>query len=103
YGSAPRSPLKGQPRRSYTQIEAVLARKLRKRLFIVLLDECFPYDQSEPEPKELQVLQEAYRVQVAPGEHLYIPCRSPSDLEPEIRKLRVEIDRLNKLQYRFAI
>jgi tetratricopeptide (TPR) repeat protein len=103
YGAEPQSPLKGEPRKSFTQLEAVFARKLKKRLFTVLLDESFPYDQHNPEPRELQVLQQAYRLRVATGEHLYIPCRSPGDLEPEIRKLRVEVDRLHKSHFRMAV
>src|SRR3569623_758546 len=96
YGAEPKTPLKGEPRRSYTLLEAVLARRMKNRLFSVLLDESFPYDAHTPEGDELQTLQKAYRLQVATGEHLYIPCRNPADLEPEIRKLRVEIDKLNK-------
>jgi tetratricopeptide (TPR) repeat protein len=103
YGAEPKSPLKGEARKSYTQLEAVFARKMKKRLFTVLLDEDFPYDAHEPERQELQVLQQAYRLQVATGELLYIPCSSPGDLEPEIRKLRVEVDRLHKSQYRMAV
>jgi len=48
YGAEPKAPLKGEPRRSYTQLEAVFARKMRKRLFTVLLDESFPYDDHAP-------------------------------------------------------
>jgi tetratricopeptide (TPR) repeat protein len=103
YGAEPKTTLKGEPRRSYTQIEAALARKMRKRLFTVLLDECFPYDDHAPEADELQTLQKAYRLQVATGEHLFIPCRNPADLEPEIRKLRVEIDKLNKSRRLMAL
>ena len=103
YGAEPKTPVKGEPRRSYTQIEAALARKLRKRLFTVLLDETFPYDDHAPEPEELQTLQKAYRLQIATGEQLYIPCRDPAALEPEIRKLRVEIDKLNKSRRMMAV
>jgi len=103
YGMEPKAPLKGMPRRSYTQLEAVFARKMRKRLFTVLLDESFPYDDHAPEADELQTLQKAYRLQVATGEQLYIPCRNPADLEPEIRKLRVEIDKLNKSRRLMAV
>jgi tetratricopeptide (TPR) repeat protein len=103
YGAEPQSPVKGQPRKSFTQLEAVFARKMRKRLFTVLLDEDFPYDPHEPEAPDLRVLQQAYRLQVATGEHLYIPCRAPNDLESEIRKLRVEFDRLRESRRRTAM
>lgn len=94
YGAEPRSVAAGEPRRSYTQLEAAIARKMRKRLFVVLLREGFPYDLHEPEAEELRALQRAYREQVANGEHLYIFCGTPSELEPAIRKLRVEVDKL---------
>ncbi len=102
YGAEPKTPMKGGPRRSFTQLEAVIARKLKKRLFTILLDETFPYDPHKPEPPELAILQQAYRLQIATGEHLYVPCRHPDDLEPEIRKLRVEIDKLNRSRRRLA-
>src|SRR5579859_2744069 len=37
YGAEPQSPPKGGSRKSYTQLEAALALKMRKRLFVVLL------------------------------------------------------------------
>ena len=103
YGAEPKTPLKGESRKSFTQLEAVIARRLKKRLFTVLLDEDFPYDEHKQEAPDLRLLQQAYRLQVATGEHLYIPCRHPDDLEPEIRKLRVEIDKLNKSRRRLAV
>jgi tetratricopeptide (TPR) repeat protein len=103
YGAEPQSPPKGGSRKSYTQLEADLALKLRKRLFIVLLDEDFPCDPHEPEPQDRQILQQAYRLQIATGERLYIPSSTPADLEPKIRKLRVEIDKLNRSRRHFAL
>ena len=103
YGAEPKTPLKGEARRSYTQLEAVFARKMKKRLFTVLLDDSFPYDAHPREAEELQTLQKAYRLQVATGEHLYIPCANPAELEPAIRKLRVEIDKLNKSRRLIAV
>lgn len=96
YGAEPKATEKDGARRSYTQIEAEIARKLRKRLFTVLLDEQFPFDSHEPEAAELRDLQQAYRRDVATSNYLYIPCRAPSDFETEIRKLRIEIDKLRK-------
>jgi tetratricopeptide (TPR) repeat protein len=96
YGAEPQTAPKGQPRSSFTQLEAVIARQLRKRLFLVLLDESFPYDPHEPEAADRAVLQQAYRLQVATGKQIYIVGKSPEQLEPEIRKLRVEVDKLNK-------
>jgi tetratricopeptide (TPR) repeat protein len=103
YGAEPQSPPKDKPRMSYTQMEAAIARKLRKRLFIVLLDEQFPYDAHQPEPDELRALQQAYRRQVATGDHLYIPCSTPNELEREIRELRIEIDKLRRSRFAIAV
>jgi len=96
YGAEPHEPPKGSPRSSFTQLEAVIARQMRKPLFLILLDETFPYDPHEPEAADLRVLQQAYRLQVATGKQIYIVGKSPTQLEPELRKLRVEVDKLNK-------
>jgi tetratricopeptide (TPR) repeat protein len=54
------------PRRSYTQMEADLARRLGKKLYLFLCPEDFPYDTGdEPEAEELAALQRAYRAEVA--------------------------------------
>lgn len=103
YGAEPQMRPKDALRSSYTQIEAGCARKMNKRLFTVLLDEHFPYDPHAPESAELSALQAAYRRQVTTGDHLYIPCRAPGELEREIRKLRVEVDKLRKSRVRTAL
>lgn len=95
YGAEPR-PVQPDQRRSYTQLEAVIGRRLRKRVFVVLLDENFPYDRRAPESEELQQLQHFYRQRIQEGKHLFIPASAPASLEPQIRKLRVEVDNLRR-------
>src|SRR6516164_9238993 len=53
----------GAARRSYTQMEADIARKLGKKLYLFVCSEDFPYDQAPAEREELQGLQEAYRTE----------------------------------------
>ena len=50
YGAEPdpASVPKGQTRRSYTQMEAEIARKLGKKLYVFLCPEDFPYDEGSP-------------------------------------------------------
>src|SRR6266478_4396252 len=60
----------GAARRSYTQMEADIARKLGKKLYLFVCSEDFPYDQAPAESEELQGLQQAYRAEIAKGEIL---------------------------------
>ena len=52
----------GQPRRSWTQIEYDLARQLRKKLYLLVCDDAFPYDSPpDPELADKAALQAAHR------------------------------------------
>src|SRR4030095_13985731 len=44
---------KGTVRRSYTQMEADVARQLGKKLYLFVCPEDFPYDEAPPESEEL--------------------------------------------------
>ena len=46
------------PRRSYTQLEYDLARQSKKKLFVFLCPEDFPFDECAPESPEKQQLQQ---------------------------------------------
>jgi tetratricopeptide (TPR) repeat protein len=90
-GSVP----EGQTRRSYTQMEAEIARKLGKKLYVFLCPEDFPYDQESPaERDEKRELQRAYRQQVARRESLYTPVRSREDIALKVRELKFELEKL---------
>src|SRR6266436_1693308 len=61
----------GAARRSYTQMEADIARKLGKKLYLFVCSEDFPYDQAPVENEELQRLQQTYRAEIAKSEILW--------------------------------
>ena len=62
----------GASRRSFTQMEADIARRLGRKLYIFVCPEDFPYDACEPEPEEKAALQRAYREAVS-YTHLTLP------------------------------
>ena len=79
YGAKPdpASVPEGETRRSYTQMEVEIARKLGKKLYVFLCPEDFPYnEESQAESDEKRELQRAYRQQVAERESLHTPVRS---------------------------
>jgi tetratricopeptide (TPR) repeat protein len=84
-------------RRSYTQMEADIARRLKKKLYTFICPEDFPFEESiEPEPEEKQSLQAEYRCEVMRREELYTPVESPEDVARKIRELQVELDELRR-------
>ena len=90
-GSVP----EGQTRRSYTQMEAEIARKLGKKLYVFLCPEDFPYDEESPsESDEKRELQRAYRQQVAERESVHTPVRSREDIALKVRELKFELEKL---------
>jgi hypothetical protein len=61
YGAEPPAPDEEYGRVSYTQYEALYARKQGKKVWYLFMDESFPIDAHEPEPEELRQLQASYR------------------------------------------
>jgi Domain of unknown function (DUF4062) len=97
YGAEPdpASVPKGETRRSYTQMEVEIARKLGKKLYVFLCPEDFPYDEeSRAESDEKRELQRAYRQQVAERESLHTPVRSREDIALKVRELKFELEKL---------
>jgi tetratricopeptide (TPR) repeat protein len=84
----------GGARRSYTQMEADIARKLEKKLYIFVCSEDFPYDQAEAESEELQGLQRAYRAEIAKGEILRTEVKDREELGCKVRELQFELEKL---------
>ena len=77
YGAEPSDLPPGVPRRSYTQMEYHIARELKKPVYLFLLPDTFPYDDSSPpEDDEKRALQQAHRAQVMADSHLHY---SPPD------------------------
>jgi tetratricopeptide (TPR) repeat protein len=64
YGGEPSNRPADQPRRSYTQWEYFLARKLNKPVYLMLADEKVTFDPHDPESEELRQLQEQYRAEI---------------------------------------
>jgi tetratricopeptide (TPR) repeat protein len=96
YGAEPdRSSLpKGAARRSYTQMEADIARKLGKKLYLFICSQNFPYDQALAESEELQGLQQAYRSEIAKSEILRTEVTDRGELGRKVRELQFELEKL---------
>src|SRR5438552_12281942 len=71
YGAEPPIPDEEFGRVSYTQYEALYARKRGKKVWYLFIDETFPIDAHEPEPAELRELQAAYRRRVQADTHVF--------------------------------
>jgi hypothetical protein len=84
----------GAARRSYTQMEADIARKLGKKLYLFVCPEDFPYDQTTAESEELQGLQQAYRAEIAKGEILRTEVIDREELGRKVRELQFELEKL---------
>jgi tetratricopeptide (TPR) repeat protein len=84
----------GAARRSYTQMEADIARKLEKKLYLFVCPEDFPYDQATAESEELQGLQRAYRAEIAKGEILRTEVKDREELGRKVRELQFELEKL---------
>jgi tetratricopeptide (TPR) repeat protein len=87
YGGEPSNRPPDQPRRSYTQWECFLARKLNKPVYLLLADEKTPFDPHDPESAELRQLQDQYRTDITRDRD----CRSfanADQLRAELAELR---------------
>ena len=103
YGAEPPRPDPEFGRVSYTQYEALYARKCGKKIWYLFIDETFPIDSHEPEPEELRQLQSAYRNVLKADTHLFHPLRSREALEAGVLKLRDDLTRLRRGARRWAI
>lgn len=81
---------------SYTQYEALYARKRGKKVWYLFIDENFPIDAHEPEPEELRNLQAAYRKRLQADTHIFHPLTSREGLEAGVLKLRDDLTRLRR-------
>ncbi len=101
YGAEPPQPTEEFGRVSYTQYEALYARKIGKKVWYLFLDEQFPSDACD-EPEELRGLQTAYRNRLKADTHLYHPLTSLEGLEANVLKLRGDLMQLRKGVKRWA-
>jgi len=102
YGAEPPKPTEEFGRVSYTQYEALYARKIGKKIWYLFLDERFPVDACADEPEELRSLQTAYRDRLKADAHLYHPLTSFEGLEASVLKLRGDLVQLRKGVKRWA-
>jgi hypothetical protein len=96
YGAEPPVPDEEFGRVSYTQYEALYARKRGKKVWYLFMDESFPIDPHEPEPEELRQLQAAYRNILKVDTHLFHPLASREALEAGVLKLRDDLTQLRR-------
>lgn len=96
YGAEPPAPDSEFGRVSYTQYEALYARKRGKKVWYLFIDETFPVDECQGEPEELRALQAAYRQRLQADAHLFHPLTSREGLEASILKLRGDLIRLRR-------
>ena len=97
YGAEPPTPDEEFGRVSYTQYEALYARKRGKKVWYLFIDDSFPIDAHEPEPEELRELQAAYRRRLQCDTHVFHPLTSSEALEAGVLKLRDDLTRLRRL------
>lgn len=87
---------------SFTQYEALYARKRGKKVWYLFIDETFPIDPHEPESDELRQLQSSYRNVLKADTHLFHPLRNREALEAGVLKLRDDLTVLRRGARRWA-
>jgi hypothetical protein len=103
YGAEPPTPDPEFGRVSYTQYEALYARKKGKKVWYLFMDKSFPIDAHEPEPEDQQQLQAAYRNVLKVDTHLFHPLATREALEAGVLKLRDDLTKLRRGARRWAI
>ncbi len=103
YGAEPSTPDEEFGRVSYTQYEALYARKRGKKVWYLFIDENFPADPSDPEPNELRALQAAYRRRLQSDTHVFHPLATIDALEASVLKLRDDLASLRRSLKRWAL
>ena len=87
---------------SYTQYEALYARKRGIKVWYLFIDEKFPADGFEAEPEELRQLQEEYRKGLKADSHLFHELQTSEALEAGVLKLRDDLTVLRRGAKRWA-
>jgi tetratricopeptide (TPR) repeat protein len=103
YGAEPPTADEEFGRVSYTQYEALYARKRGKKAWYLFIDESFPIEAHEAEPAELRELQLAYRRRLQSDTHVFHSLVSHEALEAGVLKLRDELTRLRRGVKRWAV
>jgi tetratricopeptide (TPR) repeat protein len=103
YGAEPLVEDEQFGRVSYTQYEALYAKKRGKKVWYLFLDDGFPVDPHEPEDEVKQGLQTAYRTRLSADIHLYHPLETKEGLESSTLKLRDDLTKLRRGAKRWAV
>ena len=96
YGAEPPAPDEEFGRVSYTQYEALYARKRGKKVWYLFIDEHFPAEPCDSEPEKLRELQASYRRLLQSDTHVFHPLTSSEALETGVLKLRDDLTRLRR-------
>jgi hypothetical protein len=100
YGFEPREPDAEFGRVSYTQYEALYARRRGKKVWYLFLAPGHPTEPIEPsataESDELRKLQEDYRTRVRSDGHLYHPSENLDQTKLIVLQLRDELEELRR-------
>jgi tetratricopeptide (TPR) repeat protein len=96
YGAEPPTADEEFGRVSYTQYEALYARKRGKKVWYLFIDESFPRKPCEAEPEELQKLQADYRRGLQSDTHVFHSLTTTEGLEASVLKLRDDLTRLRR-------
>src|SRR5947207_2936361 len=102
YGAEPPTADPEFGRVSYTQYEALYARKKGIKVWYLFMDKSFPIDPHEPEPEEIQHLQASYRNILKVDTHLFHPLATREALEAGVLKLRDDLTQLRRGAKRWA-
>ena len=87
---------------SYTQYEALYARKKGIKVWYLFVDEKCPGDPFEAEPEELRRLQEEYQKVLKADTHLFHKLKTHEALEAGVLKLRDDLAVLRRSAKRWA-
>ena len=111
YGSEPKSKLQPseptkqnqnqQVRRSYTQLEYDIARKLKKKVYVFVCPEEFPFDDAQhSEDEQKSALQQQHRLAVLASDTLRYEVDSTIALREKVKELQIELEELRQRQAR---
>jgi hypothetical protein len=85
YGAEPPQRPPGEPRRSYTQIEYDVARKLGKPMYLFLASENYEADERSAQSEEEKELQLAHRRAIKNCGDIYVPFADREVLRTRVR------------------
>ena len=85
----------GQDRRSWTQMEYDYAIEQDKKLYVIVCDESFPFDErDQPERQDKADLQQQHRQSVLASDYLWNTAKDLDELRSRIVELKLPLDEL---------